>query len=188
MLKKTVASLVVLGIFTLSAQADAAMMAYLYIKGQKSGEVKGSVTQKGREGSIAVIAFEQATKIPMAGGVQSGKPLVGQIVLTKEVDKSSPILRQMLDNNENISMASIKFWTPQMRAATGVGSEVQYYTINLTNARITSMKTNMLNIRNPLEVKYDIDEVLNISYEKADWIWMDGGVTASELGGYAPPQ
>ncbi|HRI69004.1 MAG TPA: type VI secretion system tube protein Hcp, partial [Polyangium sp.] len=33
-----------------------ALNAYLRLKGQKQGEIKGSVTQKGREGSIMVIA------------------------------------------------------------------------------------------------------------------------------------
>ena len=34
-----------------------ALNAYLKMKGQKSGEVKGSVTQKGREDTIMVIAY-----------------------------------------------------------------------------------------------------------------------------------
>ena len=33
-----------------------ALNAYLKLKGQKQGEIKGSVTQKGREGKIMVIA------------------------------------------------------------------------------------------------------------------------------------
>ena len=33
-----------------------ALQAYLNLKGQRQGEIKGSVTQKGREGKIAVIA------------------------------------------------------------------------------------------------------------------------------------
>ena len=39
--------------------ADAALNAYLKLKGQKQGEIKGSVTQKGREGAIAVIAVSE---------------------------------------------------------------------------------------------------------------------------------
>ena len=40
------------------SEADAALNAYLKLKGQKQGEIKGSVTQKGREGRIAVIAVQ----------------------------------------------------------------------------------------------------------------------------------
>lgn len=188
MIKKSIASLVVLSVIAISTQADAALMAYLYLKGQKSGEVRGGVTQKGREGSIAVIAMQQASKMPLAGGMPAGKVNVGQIVVTKEVDKSSPIMRQMLNSNETIAMASIKFWTPQIRAATGVGSEVQHYTINLTNARITGIKTVMQNIRDPQLVRYEIAEEVTIAYDRADWIWMDGGIVATEELGFAPPQ
>lgn len=188
MLKRTVASLIMLGVFSLAVQADAAMMAYLYLKGQKSGDVKGSVTQKGREGSIGVIAMEQASKTQMAGGMQTGKVNVGQLVVTKEVDQSSPILRQMLATNETIGMASLKFWTPQQMSAAGVGSEVQYYTINLTNSRITAIKTVMQNVRDPQLGKYNISEEITIAYDRADWIWMNGGITATETGGYAATQ
>ena len=42
-----------------------ALNAYLHIKGQKSGDIKGSVIQKGQEGKIMVIAADrrQATVI-----------------------------------------------------------------------------------------------------------------------------
>jgi type VI secretion system secreted protein Hcp len=38
--------------------------AYLTIKGQKQGDTKGSVTQKGREGSILVPAYSCETLSP----------------------------------------------------------------------------------------------------------------------------
>ena len=41
-----------------------AMMAYMHVKGQKQGDIKGSVTQKGREGSIAVIAYHHSVVSP----------------------------------------------------------------------------------------------------------------------------
>ena len=188
MIRKAIASLVVLSVVAISTQADAALMAYLYLKGQKSGEVRGSVTQKGREGAIAIIAMEQASKIPMSGGMQTGKVSVGQLVVTKEVDKSSPVLRQMLTNNENISMGSLKFWTPQINAAAGTGMEKQHYTINLSNARITGIRTVMHNNRDPQLMRYEIAEEVTIAYDRADWIWMDGGIIATEVGGYGAVQ
>ncbi|HNC96714.1 MAG TPA: type VI secretion system tube protein Hcp, partial [Myxococcota bacterium] len=49
-----------------------ALQAYLTLKGQKSGEVKGSVTQKGREGKIGVIAVSHSIVSPR--DPQSGLP------------------------------------------------------------------------------------------------------------------
>ena len=70
-----------------------ALNAYLKLKGQKSGEVKGSVTQKGRENSIMVIAVEHEIISPRdaASGLPTGKRHHKPLTITKEVDKSSPV-------------------------------------------------------------------------------------------------
>lgn len=189
MLRKMIGFLVVTGLLAMSVTADAALMAYLYAKGGKTGPVKGSVTQKGREGSIAIIAFDQATKQEVSpNGAATGRMRVGQVTITKEVDKSSPILRQMMNNQEPITDATIQFWTPNiMGAGGGMGVEVQYYTLLMSNARITSMKTVMLNMKNPAEMQYPMFEVLTISYEKADWTWTNGALVATEMNGNALP-
>lgn len=177
MLRKAIAIMVIAGFVSTAASADAAMMAYLTLKGQKAGQVRGSITQKGREDSIGVIALEQATVNT------EGRLRVGQLMITKEVDRSSPVLRQMLDNQELVTEALIRFYTPQMSAATGVGAELQYYTLRLRNARIVSLKTIMENIRHADLQKYAMHEDVAFTYERAEWIWMDGGITAVEMGG-----
>jgi len=146
---------------------------YLYINGEKAGQVKGSVTQKGREDSIMVIAFEQMTKIEM--GIAAGKRNVGPIVITKEVDKSSPVLRQMLNTNEIIKEAFIKFWTPSAS-----GKESQHYTVKLTQARIVAMKTVMANNKIPSNMQLKEYEEITIIYGRAEWTWMDGGIMTVE--------
>src|SRR3954469_24423395 len=102
-----------------------ALNAYLKLKGQKQGELKGSVTQKGREGKIMVIAVSHEIVSPRdpASGLPTGKRMHKPLVITKELDKSSPILYAVLCNNENIPKLEIQFWTPQISAKTGMGSE-----------------------------------------------------------------
>lgn len=171
MFKKIVAAILFSGLLSFAIESDAAMMAYLYLKGQKSGQVKGSVTQKGREDSIGVIALEQAT------AVSAGKLHVGQVILTKEVDRSSPVLRQMLDTQEPIAEATVRFWAPQK-----TGAEFQYYTLRLTKARIVYLKTTMDNVRDPDLLRYAMHEQLGLAYERAEWTWNDGGIMAVETG------
>lgn len=50
-----------------------ALNAYLKLKGQKQGDIKGSVTQKGRENKIMVIAVSHEVVSPrdMASGLPS---------------------------------------------------------------------------------------------------------------------
>src|SRR5690242_14966546 len=109
------------------------LMTYAYLVGQKSGQVKGSITQKGRESAIGVIAISHAIVSPRdaASGLPSGKRMHKPWVFTKELDQSTPVLYNMLCTNENITSAVFKFWAPQMKAASGVGAEVQNFTVTL---------------------------------------------------------
>ncbi|MBI4954207.1 MAG: type VI secretion system tube protein Hcp [Myxococcales bacterium] len=157
-----------------------ALNAYLKLKGQKSGEIKGSVTQKGRENKIMVIAVAHSIVSPRdaASGLPTGKRMHKPYVITKELDKSSPLLYNMLVNNENVSEWELQFWTPQLAAAGGVGAEKQHYTVKLTNANIASIDFRMLNNKNPELTRYAEYEEVAFTYQKIEWTWMDGGITA----------
>jgi len=159
-----------------------AMMCYAYLKGQKSGQIKGSITQKGREDSIGVIAVSHSIFSPRdpQSGLPTGQRMHKPFVFTKELDKSSPLLYNMLCTNENVTEATFKFWTPQIKAATGVGSEVQHFTIKLTNGNIASMDFRMANIRHTDLVKLAEYEEIACTYQKIEWTWNDGGITADD--------
>jgi len=153
------------------------MQGYMKLKGQKTGEIKGSVTQKGREGQIAFIAFDHSVISPRdaATGLPTGKRMHKPIVITKEIDKSTPLLYKVLVNNENLSEVEFLFWRPA-----GTGSEVQYYTIKLTNANIASMKTFFPNTRIPLNSPLNHMDEVAFTYQKIEWTWKDGGITADD--------
>jgi type VI secretion system secreted protein Hcp len=157
-----------------------ALNAYLTLKGQKHGEVKGSVTQKGREGKIMVIAVSHEIISPRdaASGQATGKVSHTPFVITKELDKSSPILYDLLVNNENIKEWELQFWTPSSRSA--AGSEKQHYTVKLDNARIVDISFHMLNNKNPELIKFAEYEEVAFVYEKITWTWVDGGITAED--------
>jgi type VI secretion system secreted protein Hcp len=159
-----------------------AMMAYMYAVGQKSGQVKGGITQKGREDSIGVIAVTHNIFSPRdpQSGLPTGQRMHKPFTVTKELDKSTPILYNVLCTNENLSTVTIKYWTPQLKAASGAGSEVQHYTVKLTNANIASYDFRMANIRNPELVKFTEYEEIAMTYQKIEWTWNDGGITAGD--------
>ncbi|AKT40491.1 Hcp family type VI secretion system effector [Chondromyces crocatus] len=159
-----------------------ALNAYLRLKGQTQGEIKGSVIQKGREDSIMVIAVSHEIVSPRdaASGLPSGKRMHKPLVITKELDKSSPLLLNVLTNNENIIDLTIDFWTPQITAARGAGSEVQHYSIRLTNANIASINFRMPNNKHPELMKFAEYEEVAFTYEKIEWTWKDGGIMAAD--------
>jgi len=159
-----------------------ALNAYLKLKGQKTGAIKGSVTQKGREGLIMVIAAAHEIVSPRdsASGLPTGKRMHKPIVITKELDKASPLLWNVLVTNENISEWEIQFWTPQIKAATGTGAEFQHYRIQLVNANIASIAFRMPNNKHPDLMKFAEYEEIAFTYQKIIWTWNDGGITAED--------
>ena len=159
-----------------------ALQAYLNLKGQKQGEIKGSVTQKGREGKIAIIAVSHEIISPRdpASGLPIGKRMHKPFVVTKELDKSSPLLYNALVNNENIPDWQLQFWTPQIKATTGTGSEVQHYTVKLTNANVASIAFRMANNKHPDLMKFAEYEEVAFTYQKVGWTWNDGGISAED--------
>ena len=154
-----------------------ALNAYLKLKGQTQGEIKGSVTQKGREGKIMVIAVSHEIMSPRdpASGLPTGKRMHKPFVITKELDKSSPLLYSVLVNNENVTEWELQFWQPSPS-----GAEVQHYTVKLVNANIASIHFRMLNNKNPELMKYAEYEELAFTYQKIIWTWTQGGITAED--------
>src|SRR4051812_39871910 len=160
-----------------------ALNAYLRMKGQKQGEIVGSVTQKGRERSIMVIAAEHEVLSPRdaASGAATGKRMHKPFVITKEIDKSTPALYQALVTNEVLSGWELQFWAPSGGVAGGgAGAEVQRYTVRLTNASISDIRFHMLNNKHADLVKYAEYEEVAFTYERIEWIWTDGKITPAD--------
>lgn len=154
-----------------------ALNAYLKLEGETQGQVKGSVTQVGREDSIMVIAVNHEILTPRdaASGMATGKRQHKPLVITKEVDKSTPLLYNILTNNENCTKWSLEFWQPSSS-----GKEFQHYTIELINANLCSIKLEMLNNKYPENMQLKEREHVAFTYQKIIWTWNDGGITAEE--------
>jgi type VI secretion system secreted protein Hcp len=154
-----------------------ALNAYLKLKGQKQGEIKGSVTQKGRENKIMVIAVSHEITSPRdpASGLPTGKRMHKPFVITKELDKATPLLYNVLVNNENVQEWELQFWRPS-----ATGAEQQHFTIKLTNANIANIAHRMLNNKNPDLMRYAEFEEISFTYQKVEWTWTDGGITAMD--------
>jgi type VI secretion system secreted protein Hcp len=154
-----------------------ALNAYLKLRGQKQGEIKGSVTQKGREDKIMVIAVMHEIVCPrdVASGLPNGKRVHKPLYITKELDKASPLLFSVLVHNEIIPEWELQFWQPSP-----TGQERQHYTIRLTNANIASMHFKKANNKNPVLARYSEYEEIGFTYQKIAWTWTDGGVSAED--------
>lgn len=158
-----------------------ALNAFLKLKGEQQGDIKGSVIQKGREGKIMVIAanHELTTPRDIVAGLPTGRHTHKPFVITKQLDKSSPLLYTALVNNENLTVWELQFWT---NAASGssTGGEKQHYTVKLSNARIAGIRFVMPNNKITELAKLTEYEEVEFVYESIEWVWTDGGITASD--------
>src|SRR5262249_1758628 len=141
------------------------------------GPILGSVTQKGREGSIEVVSFLHDIVAPRdpASGRPTGKRMHKPFNLTKLVDRSSPILHDVLTNNENLTSVTLKLFRPN---ATGV--ERHAFTVHLANATIASIQLKMGTARYPKLSKLPELEEVAFAYQRIEWTWTEGNITADD--------
>ena len=154
-----------------------ALNAYMRLIGETQGEIKGSVTQAGREDSIMVIAYSHEVESPRdaSSGLATGKRQHKPLTITKEIDKSTPLLMSALTNNENLPEVILQFWQPSRS-----GREFQYYTIELTNASIVDIHQEMLNNKYPENMQHKEREHISFVYQKITWTYVDGGITSTD--------
>lgn len=154
-----------------------ALNAYMRVTGETQGEIKGSVTQAGREDSILVSAVFHEVNVPYeaSSGAPTGKREHGPIVVTKEIDKATPRLTYAMVNNENLVDVEIRFWRPS-----STGQEFQYYTIELVNASIVQVRAEMLNNKYPENLSHPVREHVAFTYQKIIWTFEDGGIIAED--------
>lgn len=150
---------------------------YLTLKGQRQGQINGSVTEKGREGSILVHAYSNSiidSRDPTSG-LPTGKRVHQPITILKEVDRGSPLLWNALTNNENLTEWELKFW-----AANPAGVEKLIYTVSLVNASIASIRESMDDNLIPAQATLPLQEEISFTYQKITWTWTDPTLAASD--------
>jgi type VI secretion system secreted protein Hcp len=159
-----------------------ALMAYMYAVGQKSGQIKGGVTQKGREDSVQVVGYSHEIVSPRdpQSGLPTGQRMHKPLIITKQLDKSTPIFYNVMCNNENLTSVTVKFWSAQIKSATGVSTQVQHFTVKLTNANISEIRA-LSEYDSHTETKSgEESEKISFTYQKIEWTWTDGGITSQD--------
>jgi type VI secretion system secreted protein Hcp len=142
------------------------LSAYLTLKGQKQGAIKGSVTTKGREDTIGVIAVSHSIVSPRdpASGLPTGKRMHKPFTFKKVLDQSSPLLLNALVNNENLTVTKFDFWEPNP-----AGVDKNFYRVEMVNASISSYDVRQGDLRDPEQAKLAIWEEIAIVYQKITW-------------------
>ncbi|HTM43745.1 MAG TPA: type VI secretion system tube protein TssD [Polyangiaceae bacterium] len=152
--------------------------AYMKVQGDKSGNISGGVVLKGHENTIEVIAVDHSIVTPTdaATGMATGKRQHKPFVITKLLDRSSPLLHQAQMTNENLKEVDLDFVSSARTSA----SSSSYYRIILKNARITSVRLVMPNNKQADTSTLGTYEEVSFSYQSITWTWIDGGITSTD--------
>lgn len=154
-----------------------ALSGYLTLTGTRQGPILGSVTQKGREGSIEIISFFHEIVAPRnpASGRPKGKRMHKRFTMTKQVDRASPILYYVLTNNENLTDVTLRLYHP-----TANGVERHSFTVRLINATIASIQFRLPNTQHPRHSRLPELEEIAFTYQRIEWTWMEGNISADD--------
>lgn len=144
----------------------------LIITGEEQGLIEGSCELEDREGTILVQAFDHVVEIPTDDrGIASGRRTHRPMTITKEIDRSTPMLYQALCTNELLTEVTLNWYRLD-----GSGEYELYYSMFMENAfivRVHPWVPNVLNRKN--EAMKHMEDV-SISYEKIIWTWEPDGI------------
>ena len=153
-----------------------ALTAYLTLK--KGGQlVQGSSRFKDRVGQILVIGLShEVTSDRDADGKPTGKPKHRSMVIQKDIDRSSPILYQALIDNVPFDDCEVEF----TRFPPGGGPQEIHARIELTGARISSIRAVMPNAMKPENGPIPEYEEVTFAYQTIEWKWLGKDVDDSD--------
>jgi type VI secretion system secreted protein Hcp len=157
--------------FPLPKQNNMSSFLYLQITSNSQGQIKGSVTQKGHEDQIAVFATEHVVDSPeITSGRRRGNNVHGPLIITKSIDKASIPLYNAFNRNEILSDFRLECYKT-------VRGRVQrlYYTIELENVHIASIRQTML--ADGFDGAQEA-EIVAFNYGSITWTFADGGLAA----------
>ncbi|MGE8068181.1 Hcp family type VI secretion system effector [Pseudomonas sp. NPDC089569] len=151
---------------------------YMSITGKRQGLISagcsgvssiGSKCQLGHEDEIMILAYSH-NMITGDGGVSGDRGLHMPIMITKNIDKSSPLLASALHEREEVECTIFFYRT------SATGGQDKYYSIRLTGARIAHIT---------LQVPHSIhlndaepQELVSIRYRDISWTHIQAGTSA----------
>ena len=128
---------------------------------------ESTVTSLGREGTIECLSLEHQF------GGRSGGRRGPSLVVTKRIDRATPLLMQAADANQEV-VGTFRFYRPN---PAGDGTTEQFFTITVRNARIVSVRHMVLDVLGQeTSLAPPLEEVV-FAYRTIEVEYTDGGIT-----------
>lgn len=148
---------------------------HLYLKANGS-DIQGESTQVslGRENSIECLSFRDSVRTAReaGSGMATGRRTYEPIIITKRIDKSSPLLAKALCRNEVIE-GTFKFFRP---ALAGDGTTEQFFTVVIAEGRLSHVVRTSPDTFDPASAARPPTEEVGFVFHTIRWSYTDGGV------------
>ncbi len=142
-----------------------ALPGYLRITGSDQGPIEGECEAEGRQGTIVVQGIDHEVKLPTdSRGLPNGRRIHLPICITKDVDRTSPMLYQALSEGEILSEVVIEWYRLDV-----AGVEELYYKQTLKNAQITGIEFIVHNILDADTKNFGHHEKISLIYDDIIW-------------------
>lgn len=150
--------------------------AYLFLYDENDIQVKGSCIALGREGAIEVMNTQHGVTLPTDPhtGSMTGTRMHDPVIISKEVDKSSPYLFDFICSSKRLKTAIIRFY-----AINNSGVELEVYNIRLDSVVVSSVVFNHSYI--PGSINPNMTEVVNLRYRGIEWNYLPGNIKADDF-------
>ncbi|HET7649524.1 MAG TPA: type VI secretion system tube protein TssD [Gammaproteobacteria bacterium] len=149
---------------------------HLTLVGEIQGAIEGSCEIEGREHTILVQAYRHCVEEPTdEHGLPAGRRVHRPLMITKEVDKSSPKLFQVLCSGERLSEARLDWYRLD-----GTGEESLYFTVLMQNAQIVKVESWVPDALDKANAVYGYMENVWFTYEMIRWTWQEDGIEYEE--------
>lgn len=154
-----------------------AIPGYMWITDDQGNPVNGPVKIKNRESSIEVIGFHHEIYIPndQDTGVLTGTRKHDPFVITKTFCGASPIINKACCSGKTLQQVKLSWYQ-----INDEGHEKEYFRHVLTNAKVVSVKPQMEDIKDKSKQAYGHLENIAFRYEKIEWTYLDGNITADD--------
>ncbi len=137
-------------------------------EGASSKESIGSYYKEDHMDKISVQGFEQKSVLPIdrRNGQVTGVRRYEYVEITKLIDKSSPLLAQLLSQPTDLNIHVEFYRSPD---ETSSGEPVRYFQIKMAEAKLVSMELSSPNAMDPANDHYMAMEKLQFSFNAVAW-------------------
>lgn len=152
---------------------------YMTISGAKQGLISagcsgqnsiGNKCQAGHEDEIIVLAYSHNMTAGNDGSMSGGRGKHMPIILTKNIDKSTPLLASALHDGEEIE-CKINFYR-----TSSVGFDEKYFTVTLSGGRIANISIQVPHAIHMSDAQPQ--ELIAIRYREISWAHHLAGTSA----------